>query len=90
MSTLSLKNVASTNNWNLAVGLMTLLVVLWAIMFAVPSLFASLFHTILGNIILIGFIVLASMHNLFMGIGLAIVFILLFRFSNIRIEQFII
>jgi hypothetical protein len=90
MSNLSLKNLASTKNRNLLVGLVTLLVILWAIMFAIPSLFISLFYTVLGNIILVGFIVLAGMYNLLMGIGLAIVFIILYRFSHMRIEDFII
>jgi hypothetical protein len=67
---------------NLIVGLFTLLVTLWLVMFAVPNIFVNLFDTLLGNMILIAFIVLASMHNIVMGVGLAIVFIILFRFSH--------
>jgi hypothetical protein len=90
MNQLSLTHFASKKNWNLAVGLITLLVILWAVMFAVPSLFISLFYTILGNIILVGFIILAGMYNLLMGIGMAIIFIILYRFSHVKIEDFII
>ena len=67
---------------NLIVGLFSLLVVLWLVMFAVPELFVNLFDTPLGNLILIAFIVLAGMHSIIMGVGLAIIFVILFRFSH--------
>lgn len=67
---------------NLIVGLFTLLVALWLVMFAVPDLFINLFDTLLGNLILIAFIVLAAMHNIVMGLGLAVVFVVLFRLSH--------
>jgi len=67
---------------NLIVGLFSLLVVLWLIMFVVPDIFVNLFDTLLGNLILIGFIVLAGMNNMLMGVGLALIFVILFRFSH--------
>jgi hypothetical protein len=70
-------------NRNLLVGLFSLLVVLWLVMFAVPDLFVNLFDTALGNLILIGFIILAGMNNMLMGLGLAVIFVILFRFSHI-------
>ena len=69
-------------NRNLLVGLFSLLVVLWLVMFAVPDLFINLFDTVLGNLILIGFIILAGMNNMLMGLGLAVIFVILFRFSR--------
>ena len=69
-------------NRNLLVGLFSLLVVLWLVMFAVPDLFINLFDTVLGNLILIGFIILAGMNNMLMGLGLAVIFVILFRFSK--------
>jgi hypothetical protein len=67
---------------NLIVGLFSLLVVLWMIMFVVPDIFVNLFDTLLGNLILIGFIILAGMNNVLMGLGLALIFVILFRFSH--------
>lgn len=67
---------------NLIVGLFSLLVVLWLIMFVVPDIFVNLFDTLLGNLILIGFIILAGMNNVLMGLGLALIFVILFRFSH--------
>jgi hypothetical protein len=86
---LSFENVFSKKNLNLVVGLITLLVVLWVVMFAIPSLFVNLFDTGLGNLILIGFIALAAMYNINLAVGLSIVFIILYRFSHMHIEQFI-
>jgi hypothetical protein len=69
-------------NRNLLVGLFSLLVALWLIMYVVPDIFVNLFDTPLGNLILIGFIILAGMNNMLMGIGLAVIFFILFRFSK--------
>ena len=85
----SLGNLFSRKNINLVVGLITMLITLWIIFFAVPGLFISLFDTVLGNLILFLFIFLASMYDMNMGIGLAIVFIILWRFSHMSSGQFI-
>lgn len=86
----SLGNLFSRKNINMVVGLITLLIVLWIVFFAVPGLFITLFDTFLGNLILILFIVLATMYDMNMGIGLAIVFIILWRFSHMSVNHFII
>jgi hypothetical protein len=80
--TLSFGSIFSKKNLNLVVGLITLLIVLWLVMFAVPGLFVNLFDTFLGNLILFAFIVLALMYDLNLGAGLAIVTIVLYRFSH--------
>lgn len=82
-------NVFSRQNLNLAVGLLTLLVVLWGVMFAIPDIFVKLFDTSLGNLLLLCFIILAALYNPNLAIGLAIVFTILYRFSHMKIEQFI-
>jgi hypothetical protein len=81
---LSFTNVFSKKNLNLVVGLITLLIVLWVVMFAVPSLFYNLFETGLGNMLLLVFVFLAAMYNMNLAVGLAIVFIILYRFSHMR------
>ena len=82
---LSFSDVFSKKNLNLVVGLITLLIVLWVIMFAIPNLFVSLFDTFLGNLILIAFIFLAAMYNINLAVGLSIVFLILYRFSHMSI-----
>lgn len=86
----SIESIFSHKNINLVVGLITLLLVLWIVMFAVPSLFVNLFDTGLGNLILIVFILLAAMYNINLSIGLAIVFIILYRFSHMSVVEGII
>jgi len=87
---LSLEGIFSRKNLNLVVGLITILILLWIIMFAVPGLFVTLFETLLGNLILIAFIFLSAMYNKNLAVGLSIVIIILWRFSHMRIEHFII
>jgi hypothetical protein len=85
----SFRGIFSKKNLNLVVGLITLLLVLWIIMFAIPSLFVNLFDTILGNLILIAFLFLAAMYQIDLAVGLAIVFIILYRFSHMKLENFL-
>jgi hypothetical protein len=87
---MSFSTIFSRKNINLVVGLITLLLILWIIMFAVPSLFVNLFDTGLGNLILIAFILLAAMYNIKLSVGLAIVFIVLYRFSHMSVIEGII
>ena len=86
---LSLNNIFSKKNVNLVVGLITLLIVLWLIMYAIPGLFYNLFDTGLGNLILLAFLFLAAMYDLTLAIGLAVIFIILYQFSHMHIEHFI-
>jgi hypothetical protein len=88
--TISFSDVFSKKNLNLVVGLITLLLVLWVVMFAIPNLFVNLFDTGLGNLILIAFIFLAAIYNVSLAIGLAFVFIVLYRFSHMSIIETII
>jgi hypothetical protein len=81
---MSLKSIFSKKNLNLVVGLVTLLIVLWLVMYAIPSLFVQLFDTNLGILILLGFILLSLMYNVPFGIGIAIVFIILYQFSHMK------
>ena len=87
---LSLTSIFSKKNVNLVVGLISLLLVLWIIMFAIPSLFYNLFNTGLGILILIAVIFLAGIYDVTLAFGLAAVFIILYQFSNMHSEHFII
>lgn len=75
------QNLMSQKHMNLLAGLITLFVLLWFVMFAVPNLFVYLFDTFLGNFILFVFIVMTAMHNVKLAFGLAAIFVILFRFS---------
>jgi hypothetical protein len=77
-----LKNLFSDNNFNLVVGLVSILVGLWAIFYAIPGLFVNLFDTLLGNIILLGIVLISYMYDKYIGIGLTIIFIMIFQFAH--------
>ena len=85
--TFLVSDVFSKKNLNLVVGLITLLLVLWVVMFAIPNLFVTLFDTGLGNLILIAFIFLAAMYNINLAVGLGIVFLILYRFSHMSVVE---
>ena len=78
----TLEGIFSRKNLNLVVGLITILIILWIVMFAIPGLFVTLFDTLLGNLILIAFIFLAAMYNTNLAVGFSIVIIILWRFSH--------
>jgi len=71
-------------NINLIIGLGTILLVLWLIIYIIPSFFAYLFNTLLGPLILLLIVIDAGYYKLSAGVGLAIIFIILYRFETIK------
>ena len=78
-----LKTLFSDKNLNLVIGLISLLVMLWILMYAIPGLFVSLFDTLLGNIILLGIVLIAFMKNKIIGGVLAAIFVIMYQFSHL-------
>ena len=79
-------NFMSKKNMNMFVGLLSLLIVLWLVMYFIPSIFVNLFDTTLGNFVLLVFVVLAGMRDMTMGAGLAVILLVLYRFSRMSSE----
>ena len=67
---------------SLFVGILTLLIGLWIIFYAIPELFASLFNTLIGNLILVFVLILTAMKNVAVSLGLAVFFLGLYNFSH--------
>jgi hypothetical protein len=82
-----MKMQMTEDNKKILIGILSILVFLWLIIYIIPTFFVELFHTLLGNLILILTVVLVSTKNINYGILLAIIFIILFRFS-VRKEGF--
>ena len=72
------------NNVNVLIGLVTILLLLWTILYAIPTVLITFFHTMLGNIIILLCIYLVSIKNTNYGILLFVVFIILYQFSKKR------
>lgn len=76
------KNMHKKDNIDILIGLTSILVALWVIIYAIPTLFASLFHTLLGNLILLLLVVFVGVINLQIGFISLIVVIILYQFSK--------
>jgi hypothetical protein len=77
-----LDKLFSRKNMNLIVSLLTLLIVLWVVMYAIPGLFVNIFYTGLGNLILLIIVLVLLMYNINLGVGVLIVLMILYRFSR--------
>lgn len=79
-----IKNFGSKNdNELLIIGLLSILLCIWLIIYLIPSIFVNLFNTFLGKIILILVLMLISFKNLNYGIILLLIFIVIYRFLTL-------
>ena len=79
-----MNNLLSTKNINIFVGLFSIIVVLWVVMYGIPGMFVSLFDTLLGNFILLAIVLASFMKSKTMGVMIAAVFIILYQFSHMK------
>ena len=75
-----IQNIQSKQS--LFVGILTLLIGIWITFYAVPELFASLFNTLIGNLILVFILILTAMKNVVVSLALAVFFLGLYNFSH--------
>ena len=73
----------NSENQTKAIGFLTILVLLWLVLYFIPELFASLFNTLLGNLILLTTTILVLSYNIKYGIITTIILILLYRFFQL-------
>ena len=79
-----LKNLFNQDNKTMLIGLLSILVVLWTILYVIPGFLVSLFNTILGNLILLLSLILVSSQDVKYGIALGIILVVLYRFSRLK------
>lgn len=79
-----LKNLFSEDNKTMLIGLLSIFVVAWLILYIIPGFLISLFNTVLGNLILLLSLILVSSQDVKYGIALAIIFVVLYRFSHLK------
>jgi hypothetical protein len=70
------------------IGLLTILIGLWLVLYFIPELFVSLFNTLLGNLILIISIIVVFMNNRTNGLIVGLIILVLYRFSRLSKEGF--
>lgn len=78
------KNLFNQDNKTILIGLLSVLVVMWIILYVIPNFLVSLFNTILGNLILLLSLILLSSQDIKYGVVLAIILVVLYRFSHLK------
>jgi hypothetical protein len=74
-----LKKFFEPQNELMLIGLLSILVLIWIILYAVPGILSSLFNTLLGKFILLLFVILVSYKNVKIGVILFIILIIIYR-----------
>ena len=77
------KEFANDENKTMIIGLLTILIFLWLVIYLIPSFFVSLFDTFLGRIILVIIVILVGLNNYKYGLMLALILIIFTRFVDI-------
>lgn len=77
------KDLLNEDNRTKLIGLLSILILLWIILYALPSLFFSLFYTFLGNtILLLSVILIGATYSAVHGVAAAVLVILLYQLSH--------
>jgi len=83
----NIKQLLNDENKTKLIGLLTICLLLWIILYFIPEIIISLFNTILGNLILLIITILLFSYNLKYGIIVAIVLIILYRFTHLSLVK---
>jgi len=73
------KDIKKIFNETKLIGLLTILILLWLVFYFIPEIFASLFTSFLGNLILLISVILVMSHNRIYGLALGVIFIIIYR-----------
>ncbi len=85
---MKLKNIFNNENKTKMIGLLTILITIWLILYLIPEVFVSLFNTLLGNLILIISVLLLYTNNRMYGLIAGLITLVLYRFSQLSKEGF--
>jgi len=88
MSKLNYKYWMNPENELLLIGLISIFLTIWIILYAIPGLLYNLFNTILGKLILLLLVILISYKNIKYGIILFLILIIVYRFISYTKEGF--
>lgn len=83
-----MKSLFSDQNKTKIIGLFTILFSVWILLYFIPELFISLFHTILGNLLLLALTLMVYMYDRVYGILTGLSIVILYRFAQLSKEGF--
>ncbi len=78
---------STSDNTTILLGLLTILTGLWLLLYIIPSLLYSLFHTFLGNLILLLLLILVGSQNAPLALLLGVGVIVFYRFSSLNEQE---
>ena len=77
------KKIINEENKLKLIGILTIIILLWLVLYFIPEIFISLFNTLLGNLLLLIIVILVLIYDVSYGILLSIIFIIVYRFSTL-------
>lgn len=80
----NMKKLFNEDNKTMLIGLLTITIIIWLLLYIIPDFFSNLFNTFLGNIILIIVTILISITNYKYGLTFALISIILYRILQIN------
>jgi hypothetical protein len=83
----NIKNIFNDENKTKIIGLLTILIAIWLVLYFIPELFVSLFNTLLGNLILILSVLLVYANNRIYGLITGLSLLILYRFSQLSKKE---
>ena len=83
----NIKLLFTKNSKTKIIGLLSILILLWLILYLIPELFISLFNTFLGFSILCIIVILVGLNDYKYGIMLGILLIIIYRFLQLSFPQ---
>jgi len=78
------KYLTNEENQKIIIGFLSILIFLWLILYVIPGIFSTLFHTLLGNLILLLGIILLGIKDIKYSLLALLVVIVLYRFSQLN------
>lgn len=80
----SIKNIINEENKTKIIGLLTILITLWLVLYLIPDILSRLLYTLLGNLILVIMVILISMNNVRQGLFVGLILIILYRLVGLK------
>jgi hypothetical protein len=81
------KYLKNEENQQIIIGFLSLLIFLWMILYLIPDIFNTLFHTLLGNLIILLGILLLGIKDIKYSVIALLIVIVLYRFSQISKQK---
>jgi len=83
----NIKNIFNDENKTKLIGLLTILIAIWLVLYFIPEVFVSLFNTLLGNLILVLIVLLVYANNRMYGLISGLILLILYRFSQLSKKE---